>query len=149
MKTALDVQWTHYSQERLTWLDRRTYRRSGPGKPFGFWLSDDSDLGWAQWWRDNSWDDELGFIRHVVELAPDANILTLTTADEVRALHPASKGFSVDWSDIVASYDGIAITPYQWACRLPVDWYYCWDVASACIWNLDAIASIRPQEAAS
>lgn len=35
-------------------------------------------------------------------------------------------------------YDG---APYQWECRLDRDtfWYYSWDCASACIWNLQAV----------
>jgi len=34
-------------------------------------------------------------------------------------------------------YDGIEIAPYQWDARLSLIWYYGWDVASGCIWNLD------------
>ena len=39
--------------------------------------------------------------------------------------------------------DGIIIAPYQWYCRMTVDWYYTWDCASGCIWNLDAIESVN------
>ena len=36
------------------------------------------------------------------------------------------------------------ITPYQWELRFELDWYYGWDVASGCVWNLSVIESMEP-----
>ena len=47
-----------------------------------------------------------------------------------------------DWPKIAELYDGILITPYQPAYHLEVRWYYSWDVASACVWNLDCLERV-------
>lgn len=144
---------THYTEEPFT-LDRtRTYDQSGLSiKPHGLWLSDDSDLGWPVWCRDEGFQTEA--LEHATRfvIAPSANVLHLRTKAEVcklASLYP-SKAFLaglqnrsgyVDWETFARRFDGILITPYQWSARLNFDatWYYGWDVASACVWNLDAI----------
>lgn len=51
----------------------------------------------------------------------------------------------IDWVKVKPLYDGIIITPYQWRCRLDPDifWYYSWDCASGCIWNLETIETTK------
>lgn len=50
----------------------------------------------------------------------------------------------IQWEKVKKEYDGIVIAPYQWECRLrnKFMWYYSWDCASGCIWNIDAIATM-------
>ena len=36
-------------------------------------------------------------------------------------------------------YDGIEINPYQFEARYQYTWYYGWDIASGCIWNLSGV----------
>ena len=51
---------------------------------------------------------------------------------------------AIRWQDVALDYQGILIAPYQWSLRLDKDfrWYYMWDCASGCIWDLSAIASL-------
>jgi hypothetical protein len=36
-------------------------------------------------------------------------------------------------------YDGIEINPYQFEARYQYLWYYGWDIASGCVWNLNNV----------
>lgn len=49
--------------------------------------------------------------------------------------------FGIDWPRVAAVYDGIEIPRYIYQCRLErgVIWYYGWDCASGCVWNLDRV----------
>lgn len=145
---------THYSAQPWE-LDRSHHYEQGTfgnGKPNGLWLSDDDSFGWKDWCEGEQW--RLDQLAHRTEfvLAPGANVKVL---DSTRAIykfhekfsgHPAFAGTGVEdswinWDKVVARYDGIIITPYQWSVRLQIGmiWYYGWDCASGCIWNLDAI----------
>ena len=42
----------------------------------------------------------------------------------------------IDWNKVADKYDGIEIPVYRHECRFNHSWYYGWDVASGCIWNL-------------
>jgi hypothetical protein len=47
----------------------------------------------------------------------------------------------IDWANVAKKYDGIEIVPYQTKARMNYNllWYYGWDVASGCVWNLDTV----------
>ena len=51
----------------------------------------------------------------------------------------------IDWAEVASKYDGIIISPYQWSLRLDMEmmWYYGWDCASGCIWNISAIKELK------
>jgi hypothetical protein len=53
----------------------------------------------------------------------------------------------IDWARVAEKYDGIDIPKYLRSMRLDsrVSWYYTWDIASGCIWNLRAIKSHRSE----
>lgn len=57
---------------------------------------------------------------------------------------PSGLWVSVNWPLIATRWDGIIIAPYQWSCRYDdrTFWYYGWDCASGCIWNLHAITDV-------
>ena len=48
----------------------------------------------------------------------------------------------MDWGYLATQYQGLIIAPYLWDLRLfgPA-WYYGWDCASGCIWDLTAVES--------
>lgn len=48
----------------------------------------------------------------------------------------------ISWKKVRKNYDGIIIAPYQWDCRNASEttWYYPWDCASGCIWNLEKVS---------
>jgi hypothetical protein len=123
-------------------------------KPHGLWVSVDDD--WRQWCMDN--DFECGALEYEIELAPRANIIRLTMANDIDrftrkysfARHPDMKVYSranhdIDWLAVAAEFDGIIIAPYVWELRLDSNtlWYYGWDCASGCIWNARAVARVR------
>jgi hypothetical protein len=56
----------------------------------------------------------------------------------------ADKYFSdfISWNKLRLDYDGIIISPYQWDFRYTT-WYYGWDCASGCIWNINSIKEIK------
>lgn len=159
----------HYTEEPLVFDQGRTYEQNEPrsfGKPVGFWVSVQGEDDWPTWCRENEF--FLGGLTHAheVELAPNHNVLVLDTVEAVQGFHDRysvedsatyelrrMRSFSdeyvwksrpIDWTEVTADHDGIIIAPYQWPMRMGLDWYYSWDVASGCIWNLAAIESVIP-----
>ena len=149
----------HYTREPLTFDRSRTYGQRRPyefGKPVGFWGSVAGEDDWPSWCRDQgSFLDSLTH-GHEVTLAGAADVLRIDTATGIDRFHdtystqsgaisgPNRKFWPVDWGRVAQRWDGIIIAPYQWSHRYDgPSWYYGWDVASGCIWNLDAIADVR------
>lgn len=151
----------HYSDKPID-LERRQYTQREPhsfGKPEGFWVSVQGEDDWPSWCEGEECFLDRLTQAHEVTLAGEANILRITTSDElVRFTEQYAvqtewerrfdwkrnnkRQWPIDWREVAPLYDGIIIAPYQWQNRSSVDWYYGWDCASGCIWNLDAIASV-------
>ena len=53
----------------------------------------------------------------------------------------------ISWDKVIKKYDGIFIAPYNWEARWHTEtiWYYGWDCASGCIWNIDIIKEIKEE----
>lgn len=157
---------THYAEQPIT-LDReRTYEQHAPhsfGKPVGLWVSADGEDDWPAWCRSEEFAVDRLATAHEVTLDPWANVLTITTAAEILEFHETytvqtafdiryefpQRRWPIDWQWVATFYDGVVIAPYQWSARYDLDWYYGWDAASGCIWNLDAIASFAVPAAVS
>lgn len=140
-----------YYQEDLHWQE----------KPNGLWVSVEGDFDWKWWCKDNDFRLENLRISYEVILKEDAKILHLTTSEEISDLtnhYPYLKEewndpigrricrtYEIDWNKIKEKYQGIVIAPYQWECRLNIncDWYYGWDCASGCIWDIDCIKEFK------
>lgn len=153
------MRYKHYSLDDSFIFDRNyNYGTKFPrnDKPRGFWISVPGEYDWKQWCIEEEFRTEALSNEFDVQLRPNARILTLSTVAEINVLSTLFPGESyttmgspgednaVGWRDIESRCDGIIISPYQWACRLSVAWYYSWDCASGCIWNLDAIESVTP-----
>ena len=132
-------------------------------KPFGLWVSvedDPEDTNWASWCEDIEFRLEGLRYRYSVKLKPDANILCLSTSDEIiqfghkycldsefnttirmRFNDDSKSILYLDWQRLYKEYDGLIIAPYNWFCRLRLEttWYYGWDCSSGCIWNDNAV----------
>ncbi len=126
-------------------------------KPRGLWVSIEGKYDWKWWCEEEQFCLEDLTVSYDVKLKNDANILYLKTEEEILNLskiysfinpqwdNPEGRrifgGYEVDWKKIAEEYQGIIIAPYQWKCRLaePCSWYYGWDCASGCIWDLDCI----------
>jgi hypothetical protein len=125
----------------------------GPGKPNGFWVSDESDHGWHTWCTAEEFRLENLKYQHEVELKKDANILKISNLDEFDEFnekysieqYPGMSIKTIDWAKIKTEYQGIIISPYQWKRRLDPQshWYYGWDCSSGVIFNHEAVAGIK------
>ena len=151
----------HYGDSPLN-LDRSlAYEQPEPhafGKPNGLWVSAAGEDDWPAWCRDNEFGiDRLSYSSRIV-LAPSANVLTITTPSELDAFTEAyavqtdwerqrwprgsdAREWPIDWRVVAKECDGIIVAPYQWSRRMDTNWYYGWDCASGCLWNLDAVGS--------
>lgn len=121
-------------------------------KPRGLWVSVDGEHGWEEWCRAENF-SHMGTFKYRVDLIPGANILVLTSPEEldtfdakygVEETYPPLSGLNIpgytfrriDWLKVRRKYDGIIIAPYIWERRLShLEWYYTWDCASGCIWR--------------
>jgi len=135
---------------------------AGYGKPEGLWMA--TDGGWAEYCT--SINRPLGEYHYEIVVAPGANILRISTADELDqfsieygAGNPLD-GYAVkgvpdevraildhticDWPAVAKRYQGIVIHPHIRSrhMHLTSRWYYAWDVASGCIWDATAIAEV-------
>ncbi len=142
---------THHTGDRLVFDPERTYSQAEEptAKPRGFWLSIGDD--WRQWCADNDYRPD-GF-NHVADFDIDtSDVLVLATVQAIRdfgeeyRVNTAPYGaiyarWGVDWTRVARRHSGIVIAPYQWTLRLDgvESWYYTWDCASACIWDLSAV----------
>lgn len=146
----------HYSEEEFD-LENMVYDQSRfewQAKPVGLWVSIGDE--WEKWCREEKFALERLTCKYRVILKKEANILYLDTEDKIYDMHkkyPCKKEsiskligldddtHEIDWLKVKSEYQGIIISPYQWECRLSLDssWYYGWDCASGCIWDINCI----------
>lgn len=135
-------------------------------KPNGLWVSVDSDYGWPHWCQDQDCSatdveqEEDAVYRegpglehkYDVTFKADANILVMDSPQklidftetykivgkEIRQNDPY-----INWKIVKAYYDGILISPYHRSMRYKYMWYYGFDCASGCIWNLSCIDTFK------
>ena len=146
------MNFSHYSRAPIEAVrDGNPNGRGGAYKPAGLWLSVDGEDDWPAWCSGEGWCCNVDLWHYRVNLAADANVLVLSTADEVCGfggeygkMLPREFFANIDWPRVALQHDGVIIAPYQWDCRLDdrVNWYYTWDCASGVIWKARAIASI-------
>jgi len=153
-----DMTLRHYAAAPVTFEDDLTYEQREPsryGKPHGFWVSVQGEDDWPSWCTNEGLEHWVPF-EHAVELASGAKLLILDTAESLKDFtrsyaieRPWSYedrhyvDYCIDWARLAFEYSGIIIAPYQWSQRLDLEWYYGWDCASGCIWDLTAIASVE------
>jgi len=145
----------HYAAEPRT-LDRTmVYEQDRRYKPRGLWVSVPGEDDWPSWCEGERFGlDRLAF-EHAVTVDRDANILVLRGPDDLLKftdkygveLIPRRAGSSlrsdyIDWPTVTSEYEGIIIAPHVWTVRLDLMWYYGWDCASGCIWDLGAIGAL-------
>jgi hypothetical protein len=162
----------HYTQTPLEFDPDRTYTQPDPSdfaKPVGLWVSVEGEDDWPSWCRAEDYCPERLACAQQVTLNPDADILHISSGVELEAFHdewsvpgllghargalsdgrpglPAKAFWAIDWPRLAEKYDGIIIAPYLYSHRLSTltNWYYGWDAASGCIWNLAAIDAVEP-----
>lgn len=138
---------THHHHAGWRFIRTQEYTQ-GAHKPNGLWLSVDDD--WRRWCEIENY----GIGDHETEfrIAAPEKVLTITNADELRAFtaewmaSDPIEQYRWEWQNLVdAGWSGIMIAPYIWECRLldGTAWYYSWDVASACIWDLSILEEVK------
>lgn len=78
----------HFTDREVKQVKKQWFRRQEAGhKPCGFWVSDETDpaQGWRRWCRDQGFRLHCLKYQHSIELQPDARILHLRTAAEIRS----------------------------------------------------------------
>lgn len=140
----------HFSREPLTEVRSVVPHTIANGKPAGLWVS--AGAAWLEWCVAESFGlSEWKYVTHV-RLVDNANVLRIESATALSDFHSEwAQGDrysrrAIPWEKVGERYDGIIISPYQWSHRLDgavSDWYYGWDVASGCIWNARAVASLE------
>lgn len=143
---------------------REHWPEEGAMKPIGLWVSiedEGSDTTWFEWCKAEQFRLESLRYKYKVEIKEDAKILWLRSVPEIVAfssLYAANdpmdferyicRGrnnpyiYMISWKKVKQLYDGIIISPYQWDLRFSsvASWYYPWDCASGCIWNLEKVS---------
>lgn len=142
---------THFSEKKLKFNSSVKYTQpphNDQYKPNGFWLSDESDDdGWKSWCDSEQFGIER--LKHRVQFEIDiTGILVIDTHQKVKnfhnkySVHP-NPTFEIskfiDWKKVSKDYSGVVIVPYCYEARLRYMWYYGWDCASGCIWDLTKV----------
>lgn len=166
----------HYSGEPISYLDKRDYDQTEltwQDKPNGLWISVEglerlqNSYNWKEWCEVEEYGIENLAYPYEIQLHKNANILHLKSSQEIfefTKLYPFlrdqwnnPKGrelcetYELDWNKVKEKYQGIIIAPYQWECRLALEscWYYGWDCASGCIWDISCIKEFKHMKKAN
>lgn len=139
----------HHAATPITLLRHVEYKQCAGFKPSGLWYSVDGD--WERWCKDEQFALHRLNALHSLEV-DTSRVLILSTIEDIDRFtetyqcNPCPNlklmpGHSIDWIGVASRYSGIEIAPYQWERRLHLGtfWYYTWDCASGCIWDLNAI----------
>lgn len=143
-------------------------------KPGGLWVSVEGledDTNWKDWCVAENFGLENLKMPHLLTLKKTANVLFIQTAEKLDEFNKEfgislseyykitfglnrqtpgyeeyvnQKGYSIRWNEVKKKWDGLIIAPYQWENRLGMSWYYGWDCASGCIWNIGCIDEFYP-----
>lgn len=146
---AVTVERVHFSTEPIIdVLSVAPDRGSFPSKPSGLWYSVGDE--WEKWCESEGFRDCFTQHRYVLDVDL-SRVLRLDSAAAIRSFSRAhalagAARHGIDWTAVAdRGWAGIEIAPYQWSMRHSAEaaWYYSWDVASGCIWNAEAVLSIR------
>ena len=147
--------YIHYPRfEPFDFNREMAYHQSPDPKPNGLWISVGTE--WEEFCQQNSFSEWVEFPAFEIKFAEGSNFCIITDANELieftdkyisdlqhndNEVNEILFSYFIDWKRVSEDYDGIFIMPYIWSCRLSshTRWYYGWDVASGCIWNLNTV----------
>lgn len=136
----------HLSKYPIYKLERRHYIQKSTDKPDGFWYGfGDKWIDWAE----VAGPEYMGEYVYEVDIN-GSNVLQIKNHSEIIEFtreYGSSEQivpgviFFIDWPRIELKYDGIEVNPYIGQARTDEKtlWYYTWDIASGCIWNMDKV----------
>ena len=142
----------HTNRVRIRIPYSTSYKQEIDYKPNGIWYG--IDWAWEDWCKSEM--PEWKHKRHF-ELKLDLKrILIINTESKLKKFYKTfgespdwAKNLSssyivfINWKKVAKKYSGIEITPYPYKFRFKYMWLYTWDVASGCVWNLNAIKSVK------
>ena len=140
----------HYASKRIDRLHGTGYAQlRDQMKPVGLWLS--VGRAWQRWCEAEDFHLEDLRRLHYVWVRRDGLLILRSERDidrftrEYLDAAATSEYRSIDWGKVAARYTGIVIAPYCWKRRMAhhTSWYYTWDCASACVWDLSIIDNIQ------
>jgi hypothetical protein len=152
------VRLSHYSDKRLGEIRPGIQaphfgRPMFSDKPRGLWVSVDGPDDWPSYCADNM--NRALTYRYKIVLKKSARLLHLSTRKQLLGFerkYSTSDGLTsmpaIAWSRVAERYQGIIIAPYQWSARMDLMWYYTWDCASGCIWDVSVIHRVEFKPAA-
>lgn len=157
----------HFTWEPLSVDDLEPADQSedtGMGKPAGIWFS--VGEAWLDFGGESRMFAKVGYDRaYRLTLADDADLVHLSSKGDIfrftddfrldlleeyeRLPGGANITYDLDWHAVADLWSGIVVVPYISTARLDpsVNWYYSWDIASACIWDVSVIGALEPVEA--
>lgn len=142
------VMLSHYSDQPTFDLRPASYLQSAEFKPSGLWLSVDGAEDWPYWCGKEGFRLTALAYRHQFVLNDASRILMVTDTNGIDALSQgygaSAYSFGLDWSRLAREFGGLIIAPYQWERRLCSSsrWYYSWDCASGCIWDVSTVGYV-------
>jgi len=145
---------THLTAKPISILENSEQKYSPEFKPQGIWYQVDNS--WRDWCSSEMphW---LADYKHEFLFDIDyTNIYVISNEQELREFttnyqkkiqsdYPYK---AIDWRTLAKEYKGIEIPNYLYSCRMEREflWYYGWDVASGCIWDVSAIKNYKQLE---
>lgn len=118
-------------------------------------MSDESDYGWHRWCEDEEFRRENLEYETKFIVEDDTHFLVIDTVEKLLkftdkyklpfGIDTINSSMFLDWLRVRNEYTGILITPYQYSLRLHTStaWYYGWDCASACVWDLSILKEVE------
>ena len=147
------IELYHFCKELMVYDPKMMYKQENRHKPKGLWVSDESDYGWKEWCNENEFGEARLKTCYKVDIIVNSNLLVISNVQELKdftseyAIKLYEFLFAINWEQVAKDYGGVIITPHQGTLGLGINytWYYGWDCASGCIWDLNLIGGIDVQ----
>lgn len=152
------MKFIHYTHEEFE-IEPRDYDQSKlhwQSKPRGLWFSVEGPEDWKWWCEAENFCIENLKISYELKIKEKSKILWIETEKDIfemtnkypmrtRSYDIFSDTYQLNWKKVKEEYQGIVIPKYFWECRLALEscWYYGWDCASGCIWDVDCIEEFK------
>ncbi len=144
----------HYSIKPVLTVKSVKQTHTPDMKPQGFWFSVEDGRGWKEWCEAEKYRLDKLACENIIQLKDKTSILQLSSCDDIDRFHHQHCAtdipslFFINWQAVAEKFSGIIIAPYQYGRRLDrnTSWYYGWDCSCGCIWDGDAVASIKTLE---
>lgn len=142
------MRFVHFTDKPFK-LDDRKYLQQEPmtafDKPNGFWITpSEGKDNWIDFCKAEKFNLDGLKVKYDVEIDL-TNVLVIDSLkkfDDFEASHGKQCDImrtpKIDWLSVYKEFAGILIVPYFWERRYH-NWYYGWDCASGCIWDINIL----------